>query len=262
MFQRCLFTRRLAKDSNLATDLSAVAATGINVLISSFNIPSDVQLAIANCSPVIQRGFEVALETIGSNRFSNNEKKRLAHTFLSAAQKAAENNSKQKSLAPSFESSDDLEDILEDLLCAASDDSQEKKDEVYGRFIGNFPYQGQFNKTSVYMLARIIRELSYDELLLLSILYELGSTNFESINTCFVNTENVTAGEICYYFMHFRNLGLTVRTFPFSTGSTIGTIKLSSLGKGLCEMMELLNLDPEERTKMQATLDLYNRFQG
>lgn len=241
-------------NDELRKDLGAIITTGFNVIAGISSIQPEIQQAITVCSPILSRAVEKALSIVGSRGLSVFEKNRLGVTFIEAAKTVEQNEKAGRQIKQDIFDELKGDELVEKVFRCVAEDAQEEKDAAYGRMIGNFPYQDEFDAGILFTLASTLGQLSYDELLLLSIINEMPATDFEPVYKKFLNSGDSVAGELTHHFLHFRELALTVRPLPFATNHTLGNTKISSLGSALCRFAGLDKLETESRSYLKNLL--------
>ena len=238
-----------------ASDISAAVMTTIN--LAALTLSSEASGILSAFAPIIQNGVQRALTNIGQNKLTEREKVRVGSSVYWAIKAIEEH---QKAEHPALQDQFDAQTIdalIESLFRAASEDSQEQKDQAYGSLLGNFAYQNKFDGGALFTLAKILKELTFDEMLLIASLYGRPTENYEPIYNKFLNNEDLVAGELVNHFLRLRDFGVTVRTYPYTTNHTVGSLKLSALGQGLYELAGLDKLAPEECSRLRNLLDIY-----
>ena len=188
---------------------------------------------------------------------TNREKQRVGNTIAYAINVADRNIRAGHSIKQTVLDGLEVDALIETVSRAAAEDAQELKEIAYGSLIGNFAFQDKFDLGALYTLARVLKELSMDELLLIATLCGQDTTNYEPIYNALLNNGDLVAGELVNHFLSLRNQGITVRTYPFTTNHTIGSVRLSAFGEGLCELADLNMLDSDECSHLKSTLNLY-----
>ena len=247
-------------DDKQATLISAAAVSAIN--FASLSLTEDFTILFSAISPIVQVAIERGLHAIGANRLSDREKLRIGSAVWWAHKVAEENINSGKFIKLNQYEGDDVTSLVESIFRAASEDSQEKKDMAYGAFLGNFAFQDQFDRGALFSMARILKDLSYDELLLIAALSGQSGRNYEPFYEKLDNEEDLRCGEMVGYFVRLRNLGITKRVAPFRLGSSIGNLKLSALGEELCSQARLCDMDVEECESLRSYINMIARPVG
>ncbi|MBO6237663.1 MAG: hypothetical protein J6N50_02620 [Bacteroidales bacterium] len=238
-----------------ASDISAAVMATIN--LATLSLSSEASGILSAFSPVIQNGIQRVLTTIGPSKLTDREKVRVGASVHWAIKAIEEHrNAGHSALQDQFDAKT-IDALIESLFRAASEDSQEQKDQAYGSLLGNFAYQNKFDGGALFTLAKILKELTFDEMLLIASLYGRPAENYEPIYNKFLNNEDLVAGELVNHFLRLRDFGVTVRTYPYTTNHTVGSLKLSALGQGLYELAGLDKLAPEECSRLRDLLDIY-----
>ena len=235
--------------------LSALFTTAIN--LGTLALIPEASAVLSACSPALQRTVEVALSNIGASYMTNREKQRVGNTIAYAISIADRNIKVGRPIKQSELNGLEVEALIESLCRASAEDAQELKEIAYASLIGNFAFQDKFDMGALYTLAKVLKDLSKDELLLIAALHGQDTTNYEPVYNSLLNNGDLVAGELVNHFLSLRNHGLTIRPYPFTTNHTIGNTKLSAFGEGLCKLAELEMLDPEDCSHLKGYLDQY-----
>lgn len=235
--------------------LSALFTTAVN--LGTLALIPEASAVLSACSPALQRTVEVALSNMGATHMTNREKQRVGNTIAYAIDIADRNIKAGRPIKQTELKGLEVEALIETLCRTSAEDAQESKEIAYASLIGNFAFQDKFDMGALYTLAKVLKDLSKDELLLIAALHGQDTTNYEPVYNSLLNKEDFVAGELVNHFLSLRNRGLTVRPYPFTTNHTIGNTKLSAFGEGLCELAELEMLDPEECTCLKSCLNQY-----
>ena len=206
--------------------------------------------------------IERSLSAIGASRLSERERFRIGSSVFWAAQVAEENSRAGKMVQQGQFAQDDMTTLVESVFRAASEDSQEKKGKAYGTFLGNVAFQNQVDGGALFAMAKILKDLSFDELLLIAALKGRPEMYYEPFFQKLNQEGNLRCGEMVGYFVRLHNLGLTIRVRPISMSEIIGNLKLSALGDALCDMANLCEMDPEQRDELRKYLDTYAKPAG
>lgn len=247
--------RFLSMDEKQSQLISASVASAINVV--SLSLTDSSVGVFSAVSPLVQVAIENSLLAIGAKRLSEREKRRIGSTVWWACKVAKDNISSGKTILHDQFEEDDVTALIESVFRAASEDCQEKKDQAYGSFLGNFSYQNQFDGGALFTMATILKDLSYDELLLIAALYGQPVKNYESIYQKLVQEGDLRCGEMVGAFTRLCNLGIIKRVAPFFVGSNIGNIQLSALGEELCRQARLCDLDVVECDTLKNYISLF-----
>lgn len=241
-------------DSKTTEYISASIASALGV--AALSLPDETARVFSMIAPSIQTAIDSALSTIGSTRCSKRERVRIGSAVWWALKVAEENvNAGKRILQIDFDQAD-VNSLVEVLFRAAMDDSQELKNQAYGSLLGNYVYQDKFDGGALYSIAKILRDMSFDELLLIAALMEQPAMNYEMLYTKLEKDGDLVAGELVGHFSRLKDLGLIVRVFPVSLGSVIGNIRLSAMGEALCGIADLVRLAPKQVENLQGYLRL------
>ena len=237
-----------------ASTLSALFSSALN--LSALSLLPEAAAAISACSPVLQRSMELALSSMGASRMTDREKQRIGDTIKYAINIAVRNIETGRSIKQKELEGQEVEALIE-IVCRAAEDAQELKEKAYASLIGNFAFQDKFDIGALSNLAKILKDTPLDELCLIAALHGQETINYEPVYNALLNSGDLVAGELVNHFLSLRNQGITVRTYPFTTNHTIGSVKLSAYGERFCELANLNELDPEESSRLKDCLNLY-----
>ena len=224
--------------------------------VASLSLSDETAQIFSMIAPSIQTAIDFALSTIGSTRFSKREQVRIGSAVWWALKVAEENVHAGKRILQVRFDQTEVNSVVETIFRAAIEDSQELKDRAYGTLLGNFVYQDKFDGGALYSIAKILRDLSFDELLLIAALKDLPAMNYEMLYTKLEKDGDLVAGELVGHFSRLKDLGLIVRVFPVSLGSFIGNLQLSAMGEALCDIADLERLAPKQVESLCGYLKL------
>lgn len=240
--------------------LGAVITSALNV--ASLSLSESSASVFAAISPMVQTAIEMSLLAIGTSRLSDREKFRAGVAVWQATSVAKENLVAGKKILQDWMDQEGLAAMIESVFRAAAEDSQEKKEKAYGAFLGNFAFQNKFDAGALFTMAKMLKEMSMDELLLIAALKGRPGMNYESFYKKLDQEGDLKCGEMVGHFMRLRNLGIVVRVVPISLGSTVGNLKLSALGEAFCDLAKLYDIDPVACDALRKYLDLYAKPAG
>jgi len=238
-----------------ALTLSTLFSSAVN--LSALSLFPEAAAAISACSPVLQRSMELALSSMGASRMTDREKQRIGDTIKYAINIAVRNIETGRSIKQKELEGQEVEALIEIVCRAAAEDAQELKEKAYASLIGNFAFQDKFDIGALSNLAKILKDTPLDELCLIAALHGQETINYEPVYNALLNSGDLVAGELVNHFLSLRNRGITVRTYPFTTNHTIGSVKLSTYGEEFFELANLNELDPEESSRLKDCLNLY-----
>lgn len=224
--------------------------------VASLSLSDETAQVFSMIAPSIQTAIDFALSTIGSARFSKREQVRIGSAVWWALKVAEENAHAGKRILQVQFDQTEINSLVETIFRAAIEDSQELKDRAYGTLLGNYVYQDKFDGGALYSIAKVLRDMSFDELLLIAALKDQPAMNYEMLYAKLVKDGDLVAGELVGKFSRLKDLGLIVRAAPFSLGSVIGNIRLSAMGDALCDITDLVRLAPEQVENLQGYLKL------
>jgi len=247
-------------DDKKSAVISAAITSAINM--ASLALSDGVSGVISAISPMVQLAIERGLSAIGAGRMSEREQTRIGSAVYWAAQVVEENSRAGRIIQQSQFTQDDMSILVESIFRAVSEDSQEKKEKAYGALLGNFAFQNKFDAGALFTMAKMLKEMSLDELLLIAALKGRPGMNYEAYYKKLDQEGDLKCGEMVGHFMRLRNLGIVVRVVPISLGSTVGNLKLSALGEAFCDLAKLYDIDPVACDALRAYLDLYAKPAG
>lgn len=251
---------KITMDDKQAQLISASVASAINVV--SLSLTDSSVGVFSAVSPLVQVAIENSLLAIGAKRLSGREKLRIGSAVWWACKVAEENINSGLTIKHDQFEEDEVTALIESVFRAASEDCQEKKDQAYGSFLGNFAFQDHFDRGALFSMAKILKDLSYDELLLIAALNGESGKNYESFYEKLAREDDLRCGEMVGYFVRLGNLGITKKVAPFVLGSNIGNIQLSALGKELCRQARLCDMDAEQCEALRRYINTFARPAG
>lgn len=239
--------------------LSGIASTGL--VLATNGTPESVMFSAA-VQPMLTRAFDVIIPDILNKNVTKREAERLGISYKSAIDVINENVDRGLPLRDDdlFIRSDNhyskADDILETLLKNSMDDTENKKAKYYGFFFGNLPFCPEVNYRHVFLIHRIIPQLTYSHLCLIRIINErdkLSTDNWE-------NKINGSAGinEILIYHQtkEILQADILIKTPPYTLGSELGNLKLSSLGDAIYKLLKLGEISDDDLKDTRQILDI------
>ncbi len=247
-------------DSKEASIVSAAITSALG--LASLSLPDETASVFSVMLPSVQSAIDMGLSTIGLDRLSHREQYRVGSVVWWALKIAKENEQAGRTVLQTEFNQGDVNSLVEALFRAAAEDSQELKDRAYGCLLGNFAYQDKFDSGALFPMAKMLKEMSVDELLLLAALKGRPAMNYELIYERLEHDGSLREGEMFGYFARFRSRGLTARVKPVSSSSYIGNIMISALGDVFCDLADLQEIDSVQCDEMRGYLDVYARPVG
>ncbi len=206
--------------------------------------------------PVVQRTISKVLTVFQGKSFAKIEFARLGGCYYSLVECIKKNETTGKEFNEDFFSQDygykKIDEVTEAVLRAAMEDCQNVKSYHYGKLLGNALYQTKFNESSIFLLLKVAMQLSYDELCLLAVLYDMPARRYEAL----VGTEDKRV-ELMINMLNLKRLGIVKRVPPFMLGATLDNLQISAFGKDLYTLMELRELNSEDVDNLHQLIELY-----
>lgn len=238
-------------------DVSAFITSALSLAIGfGFEVPEDAAKLFGSIAPVVQRMISRVLVVFQGKSFAKIESARLGVCYYSLVESIKKNEANGNPYNESFFSHElmygKIDEVAESVLRAAMDDSQNVKAFHYGRLLGNALYQSEYDESSIFLLLKIAKQLSYDELCLLAVLYDMPTRNYEKL----VGAEDKRT-ELMINMLTLIRFGLVNRVPPYFVGATLDSLNISAFGKDLYRLMELKELNPEDVGGMRRLIELY-----
>lgn len=238
-------------------DVSAIITSGLSLAVGlGFNVSQEAATILGSCAPIVQRSISRVLTVFNGKSYSRIEGARLGICYDSIVESIRRNEAANHRRNEAFFSQEfsygKIDEVAEAVLRAAMDDSQNIKARLYGRLLGNALYQTKYDESSLFLLLRIAKQLSFDELCLLAVLNDLPTRNYEAL----ARVDDKRA-EILVNMLNLKGLGLVKRMPPFLLGATLDNLQVSAMGKDLYSLMDLQELDSNEVSSLGQLLDTY-----
>lgn len=223
-------------------DISAVALSCVNLAVYLLSPTLGTFVSIVN--PLLQRIFGRAFLMVARGNLSEVGRARLGVTYLRVAK---EYNSREGGVSvinrlflPSLETAlyTKADEIIESTLWNVVNDSESEKSKIYGQFLGRIPFLEQPPDYSrLIELISILKQLTCDEIILLRLLGDKEVHNFSSLE---LSVHQGSSLENAYQYgrlLHLRSLGLLIQQAPFVLGTSLGNVRITSLGADLLECL-------------------------
>lgn len=238
-------------------DVSALITSALSLAVGyGFEVPEDTAKLFGSIAPVVQRTISRVLTVFQGKSYAKIESARLGVCYYSLVETIKKNEANGNSYNESFFSQGSMygkiDEVVEAVLRAAMDDSQIVKSHHYGRLLGNALFQSKYDETSIFLLLKIAKQLSYDELCLLSVLYNMPARNYEKL----VGGEDKRA-ELMINMLTLRQSGVINRVPPYFVGATLDILQITAFGKDLYRLMDLQELNPEDAGAMKRLIEFY-----
>lgn len=242
--------------------ISALLTTGISLAANyGFNLSPDTIRLLASFTPVINQCVNRVLGIFEHRSLARIECARLDICYTQMASTIERNHNNGRGIVfPDLMAPDNsqlkIDEIFEAIFKASIDDSQTVKSIIYGRLMGNIPFQSRHDASASYLLLKTAMQLTFDELCLLAVMANLPEKNYYGIEQE-AGKDNSDASELFAYMLHINSLGLLKRIPFYTLGKTIENHSLSSLGHDLCLMLELELLPIDNVNAMSRRLNAY-----
>lgn len=249
-------------DEETRSNVSALVTTGVSLAIGlGFDLSPDTVTTLSSFAPVLDRCVNRVLGLFSRKSFSEIECARLGICYSEAVSIVKKNLSTGKEIVMKDVLNEGgkinkADEVLEAIFKGAINDSQTIKSKLYGRLIGNFPFQNQYDSSRLYLMLKVAMDLSYDELCLLSVLQHQPATCYYPLEEG-ANHGSPDAAELFSYLMHFKVYGLLLSVAPFYQGRNLDSYVLSFLCRDLCLFLQLDDLNIEDRNRIRRKLQTF-----
>lgn len=220
-------------------DISAIAMSCVNLAVS-LCVPG-IGPFISIVSPLLQRIFGRAFLMVAKGNVSEVGRARLGVTYMTVAKEYNSRECKVEeinslflpSVEPSFYTKAD--EIIESTLWSVVFDSESEKSVVYGQFLSRIPFLERPDFTRLVELGSILKQLTFEEIHLLQSLGDKTVHNYSSLE---LSVHQGTSMDNAYQYgrlLHLKSLGLLIQQAPFVVGTSLGNVKITSLGTDLLD---------------------------
>lgn len=219
----------------------------------------------AAVGPLVSLAFKKIGFEISEKLLSSREMARVGATYINALEKISKELQKGKKIREDdFFSAQNhdrskSETLLEGTLLKARNEYEENKIKYYSNFLANlnFDESVSFEKGNTFL--RILEQLSYRQIAILSYFEGVDSINTERWMISFKDKNDLNPYQDFYSeLMDLYNQNLLQQAGNGITMS-VNSLKLSALGKTMCDLLETKELDPEDKTLVHNTIDTINR---
>lgn len=241
---------------------SALISSGISLATKyGIGLPNIVQELLASCSPIMNHCINRVLSLFENKSFAKIESARLGICYsqmVGTFKKNLDNGHEISfpDLANSKDNPTKADEIFEAIFKASIDDSQTIKSLFYGHLMGNLPFQSQYDASASYLLLKTAMQLTYDELCLLAVIDKLPGKCYYQVEKK-ANGDDPDASELYAYLLHINSLGLLKRIPAYMLGRTLDNHVISSLGRDLCRLLELMFLSINDTQAMEKRIAKY-----
>lgn len=238
-------------------DVSALITSALSLAVGfGFEVPEDSVKLFGSIAPIFQRTISRVLTVFQGKSFSKVESARLGVCLCSLLESIKNNEIAGKKFNEAFFSQDfeytKNDELTEAVLRAAMDDSQHVKSHHYGKLLGNALYQAKYNESSIFLLLKTATQLSYDELCLLAVLYDVPARRYEAL----VGTDDKRV-ELMISMLNLKRLGIVKSVPPYYVGATLDNLQISSFGRDLYMLMELNELASKDVDDLRKLMEFY-----
>ena len=222
-----------------AEDISAIAMSCVNLAVS-LCFPS-LGPFVSIVSPLLQRIFGRAFLMVAKGNVSEVGRARLGVTYMKVTQ---EYNSREGRIdeinslfLPSVETSfyTKADEIIESTLWNVVFDSESEKAIIYGQFLARIPFLEHLDFSRLVELGSILKQLTLDEILLLQSLGDKAVHSFSSLELSVHKGSSIDNAYQYGRLLHLKSLGLLIQQAPFVLGTSLGNVKITSLGADLLD---------------------------
>lgn len=238
-------------------DVSALVTSALSLAAGfGFEVSEDAAMLLGSIAPVVQRAISRVLTVFNGKSFAKVESARLGVCYYSLVECIKKNEASGKEYNEAFFLQSNeykrIDEVAEAVFRAAMDDSQNVKSYHYGRLLGNALYQTKYDESSIFLLMKIAKQLSYDELCLLAVLYDMPARRYEAL----VGGDDKRV-ELMINMLNLKRLGIIKNVPPYFVGATLDSLQISAFGKDLYTLMDLQGLNPKDIGDLRQLLEFY-----
>lgn len=216
----------------------------------------------AAIGPIIAATFKKVGKGIAECFLSENEALRIGLTYKNASDKIQDElqNGKIPRNDDFFEEVEGNRSkatvLLEGTLLKSRDEYEEKKLIYYSNFLANINFDKSISFDRANTLLRLIEQLSYRQLLILSYLEIKSVIDMKKWTIAF--KDNQSLGDYLDFYSELMSLYNYQLLQQAGNGisMTVGNLQLSALGKTLCRLMELDSMPDKERYSIEDIINL------
>lgn len=226
--------------------LGAMSSAGLSIAANN----DTSSFIAASSAPIISTGLNSLINGVFKEDSSEREFERLGIS-AKAVKNSYERNLKQgKTIVNSiFINSEikgpNINDVLESILQSIKDDSETMKSEIYGRFLGNIPFRGDLDASNILFIKNIIHSLSFTELCILEIINRRNIPKLSNLQQMINSDNRPVLFEFYNALLKLKSNSLLLARGPVSLGDTIGNVEISKLGKYVCDVAELNQINAD-----------------
>lgn len=229
--------------SDKTEDYSAIVLSCLN-LAAALGFPG-VGPFIAIASPLLQRIFARVFLMVVRSNVSDISRARLGIAYQKTAEEynmrsngdCHHNNNFFPSVdSPAYTKADE---VIESTLWSIVYDAETEKSIIYGQFLGRIPFLEHLDFSQLFELLAIIRQLTHEEIKLLR---TLGDYEIHDYSALEARIQNGASADDAYQFgrlLHLKSLGLIIQQPRFYVGSSLGRVRVTSLGGDLLNCLGL-----------------------
>lgn len=217
----------------------------------------------AVAGPIITDLFKKIGIELTNRLLGNREKIRVGATFSLAMDKLDQEIKKGKKFRNKefYESTandrSEAETIFEGTLLKARDEYEEKKIIYYSNFLANINLDNSISFEKGNTLLRIIEQLSYRQIVILSYFEEVDKLDTEKWKISFARIKEL--GKYQDFYSDIMDLyNQQILQEPNSVSMGVKSLILSPLGKVLCGLLDIHNVDSQDKHIVKDTVQNIN----
>lgn len=226
-----------------------------------FNGSIEAVMFSASLQPMVQLAIETILVDICKKGVTRREALRLGISYNSAATQANENIDKGLPLRQDnlFVCSDtnysEASDIIEATLNNVIHDTEYKKTEFYGYFIGNLAFCPNVDYSNSIYFKNLIEQLTFTQLSVMRYIQTMGKLDFSNCNNYIQENADLKCMEVYFGFKELNRFNLLKREPPFNLGKELDRHSLNTNGELLSKMLSLDKMKDEDLCDIKNACD-------
>lgn len=244
-------------DIDLLSNIIGTASSGL--LVYNANTP-EASLAATFAAPVVSNTVKGLIKGVFNENATEKECKRLNISVQACNQVFRRNIGSGFKIRSDCQFVRDKKDecrfdeVLEATLNSIKDDTEAKKAEIYGRFLGNIPFKSEYDIISMLNMRKALNDLSFTELCMLKLFDDNRYNGINKIRDYFMSNRIPIICDIYTGLMRMTACGVLVAMPPFDLGDNIGNLSISPFGKMLCDIAELNMIEDEWLEPLRSIL--------
>jgi hypothetical protein len=236
----------------------SVTGAGIGLLIAG---PVGA-IGGAAVGPLVAHAFKKIGTELSEKLMSPREQARVGATYTLALEKISKSLQNGKNVREDdfFIEQDKgrskSETILEGTLLKARNEYEEKKIKFYSSFLANLSFDGTISFEKGNTLLRILEQLSYRQIAILAYFAGIESLNTDRWMISFKDNSELGGYQDFYSeLMNLYNQQLLQQTGG-GISMSASTMGISPLGRTLCKLIDIEEVDVKGKTEVQNTIEL------